>query len=157
MIKKTIGLVFIIALAASFASAAALTAARDTKAKSNQKINIGVKTNTTIYAGAIVAVDSTGYAINAADVTNIVVLGRAASTVVSTGVASGAKVIDVEQGCFWYAADAVSKDKFKIGSDLYVVDNQTLSTTNIGTYSIKAGPLVDYDAVLGQVAVKLGK
>lgn len=158
MSKKMLGIVGAIALTAAYAGAAALTAERDTKAKSNNRITIGVKTNTTIYAGAMVSVDSTGYAIPAADTTNTVVLGRAAKTVISgAGVASGTLKIDVEQGCFWYASDAGTKSKYKISSNLYIVDDQTVSATNSGSNAIIAGPMVDYDSVLGQVAVKLGK
>lgn len=156
MIKKTIGLVCIIALAASFASAAALSAARDTKAKSNLRLNIGVKTGVTIYAGALVAVDATGYAIPASDATGLTILGRATKTVAGGSDASGTYNIDVEQGAFWYASDAGTKVKSKIGSILYIVDDQTVSATNSGTYGIAAGIMLDYDAVLGQVAVQIG-
>lgn len=156
MIKKLIGLFVVVALAASFASAAALSAARDTKAKSNLRLNVGVKTGVTIYAGGLVAVDATGYAIPASDATGLTILGRATKTVAGGSEASGTYNMDVEQGVYWYASDAGTKSKTKIGSILYVVDDQTVSATNSGTYAVVAGIMVDYDSVLGQVAVQIG-
>lgn len=154
--NKKLAVLVAVSMASSLAFGAALTGPRDTKAKANTRINVSIKTGVTIYAGALVAVDATGYAIPASDATGLTVIGRATKTVAAGSAASGTYNMDVEQGVFWYASDVGTKVKNKIGSILYIVDDQTVSATNSGSYAIVAGIMIDYDAALGQVAIQIG-
>ena len=88
---------------------AALTAARDTVEISNgaRHLVLPVKGNTTIYQGALVALDASGYAVPGSKSATLTAAGRAEETVANTG-ADGAATIRVARGVFVFenATDA---------------------------------------------------
>ena len=120
----------------------ALTAERNTPARSGEKIQLTVADTITIYAGAMVAVDSNGEAQNAADTANYQVVGRCDQTVDNT---DDGEVVDVERGVFGWA-NAGDVTDANIGDICYVVDNQTVSVATNGSNSIIAGTVVDVDS-----------
>ncbi len=124
---------------------AALTADRDTPQREGEAISVGVYTGTVIYAGAMVAINGSGYAVNAADATGLRVIGRAEQTVNATYYDSGDLVVPVSYGCFGWenAGDIGDAD---IGDIAFVVDNQTVSQATNGTYHIIAGMIRNVDA-----------
>jgi len=102
----------------------ALTASRDTREIVGSLLQLTVKDAKTIYAGALVAVDATGYALPAADAANLRVLGRAEHSA-----AAGEKVV-IKRGIFLFdnnSGDAV--DAADIGGYCYVADDQTVQAT----------------------------
>jgi len=149
MKKALMVLVTVGALVGAQAFGAALTEAQSTPERSGDDMVVGVYTNTRIFAGALVCLNSSGYAIPAADGDGNIVIGRAASTVDNrvnaTGAGdSGVLTIKVRRGVFgWAAADTVSDAN--IGDLAYVIDDNHVSATNAGTYAVIAGPIVDYD------------
>lgn len=144
------GLIVLVLLAlggAQYSYGTAATAAVNTPSRTGIKSNYGVYTNKIIYAGTIVALNSSGYAIPATDTNAIVVVGRAAKTVDNrdnntTGKSySGNQTIDVERGVFGWASSTFTDDT-AIGSIAFVTDDKTVDSSS--TYSIIAGVVVDY-------------
>ena len=120
---------------------AALSAARDTKRSSDSAkppIEVyPVATNTTIYQGGMVALNSSGYA-KAAAAGDTVVVGVAEKTVVNAG-ADAAVSIAVRRGVFKFAnkaGDLVTQADVA-GKVAYVENDQTVRHTS--TSSILAG------------------
>lgn len=116
----------------------------------------GVKTNVKILKGALVVKDSSGYATNASTATGLITLGVAREKVDNTGGASGALPVCVDVGEFEFensaAGDAIALTE--IGSDCYIVDNQTVAKTDgTGTRS-RAGKIIN--VVGGKVVVRVG-
>lgn len=102
----------------------ALTASRDTREIVGSLVQLTVKAEKTIYAGALVAADATGYALPAADAANLRVLGRA-----EHGAVAGEKIM-IKRGVFLFdnnSGDAV--DAADIGGYCYVADDQTVQAT----------------------------
>lgn len=102
----------------------ALSANRDTREIVGALVSLTVKAATTIYAGALVAVDATGYAVPASDTAGLKVLGRA-----EHGASAGEAVL-VKRGVFLFAnseGDAI--DAADIGGYCYVADDETVQAT----------------------------
>ena len=140
--------VVMLAVSVSFESYGytAATAAVNTKARTGMTAQFGVYTNTIIYQGSIVCINSAGYAVAGADASGNIVVGRALQTidnrVNATGAGdSGALKIDVDRGVFGWAGSGVSKTD--IGSFAYVLDSKTVTNASAGN-AIIAGTIVDY-------------
>jgi hypothetical protein len=133
--------------------AAPLTSDRNTAQANGNQIVVGVYTNVKIYAGGMLAVNSSGYAVEAANASGYKVIGRADRTVDNTLGASGALNAYGRSGSFYWDGDASSLTKAAIGQVAYVVDDHTVSLTNSGSYNTIAGIVKDYDSVKGQVCV----
>lgn len=125
------------------AHATLLSANRDTPAiiAPIKKISLTVKNDEVIYAGAMVAVDSSGEAVNATDTASDKVVGRAAEYVDNS---ADGKVITVDIGIFGWAKSGTISDA-NIGDIVYVVDNQTVATADPGNGCI-AGIVVEQDS-----------
>lgn len=128
---------------------AALTQDRNTPRRYlEREVVLDVKGSTTIYAGAMVAVDSTGYAVPAADTSGHTVIGRAQETVDNSGGSDGDEEIAVAKGVFKYdnaggANDIVQADH---GADCHVYDDQTVGKAAGVTNNIVAGKVDDLDS-----------
>ena len=160
---KRLALISLMALVAAVAFGGALTAPRDTRAALVNRVSLPVYTNTTIYAGGMIALNSSGYAVEASDAASIQVIGRAAFTVDNTTItgtqtgASGAKnvIVDCGPSFYWNLTDVnASSNKLSIGQIAYVVDDHTVSVTGSGlSHNAIAGVVADWDGVQGQIAV----
>ena len=108
-----------------------------------------VATGKKIYAGALVAQDSNGKAVPAADAANLVVLGRAENT------AAAGETVLIRTGIFLYdsgtATEAITVTA--IGKPCYALDDQTIGIKG-GTNTIAAGIVAD--VMTDGVAVKIG-
>lgn len=125
-------------------SQAQLTEARDTPQRDGAAVGIGVASNTTIYAGAMVAINAAGYAVAASDATGIKVVGRAEETVANTGT-NGAETIDVRRGVFrWVNGDTFTRAD--VGNLAYVEDDATVQKAASATYDIVAGLIIEVDS-----------
>lgn len=116
-----------------------LTAAREDFRKDDVLASYPVKTATTIYKGALVAVDATGYVVPAVGTAKRVV-GVAYETVVNPG-ASGALSIRVNrQGTYQFVAAGMAITN--IGDKVYVTDDNTVQTSPTST--ILVGEITEF-------------
>jgi hypothetical protein len=126
----------------------ALTAPRSTPARDGESFSRPVKANAKIFAGALVCLDATGFAVPGAASTTLKADGRAQATVDNTGGVDGALRVEVRPGRFRFAnsaaGDAIAAAD--IGNDCFVVDDQTVAKTNGGNTRSVAGKIVDVDA-----------
>lgn len=127
---------------------AALTADRNTPRRDGETVTLPVKGTKKIYAGALAARDSGGYATPGATATGLYGIGRAEAQADNSGGADGAINVDVRKGVFRFAnssgADEITRAN--IGSDCYIVDDQTVAKTDgTATRSI-AGNVFDVDS-----------
>lgn len=135
---------------------AALTTARDTNEIANgaKYLVLPVKGATTIYQGAIVALDANGYAIPGKKATDITAAGRAEETVENKG-ADGELVVKVSRGVFVFDNTATTANKVTAAHVLkpcYMEDDQTV--TALATGASAAGRVIRVDDE--GVAVEIG-
>lgn len=133
---------------------AALTNVRDTSelALGGKYLALPVKRATTIYQGAIVAVDANGYAIPGTKAADLKAAGRAEETVENKG-GDGDAVIRVSRGTFVFENSTSGKIAAADVLGLcYMEDDQTVTKT--GTGASVAGLVVRVDDE--GVAVEMG-
>lgn len=136
--------VAIVGFAATWGFATALTEARDTPQRTGYAVVLGVASNETLWVGAMVAMNSGGYAVPASDATALKVIGRANATVVG-GTTDGATSATVARGIFrWVNGDTFTTAD--VGSLAFVEDDQTVQKAAAATYDIIAGVIVDVDS-----------
>lgn len=128
---------------------AALTEARLTKKRENLVFARGVAATKKIFEGSLVCISATGYATPGAIATTLKADGRARTTVDNTAGADGAVKVEVEKGTFQFANSAAGDliTIADIGTDCYVVDDQTVAKTSNGATRSIAGKIVDVDAL----------
>lgn len=135
---------------------AALTAARDTSEISNgaRHLILPVKGSTTIYQGALVALDASGYAVPGSKAATLTAAGRAEETVANTG-ADGEVSIRVARGVFVFdnATDAGKLTAAHVLKPCYIADDQTVTATADG--ASMAGLVIRVDD--SGVAVEIGR
>jgi hypothetical protein len=142
---NTVMAVLVALLWGSAVFAGALTASRDTPARTGVDVAIGVASNTVIYSGSLVAINTSGYAVPASDTASYKVVGRAQATVDNSGTAgNGALSVNVRRGVFLWA----NGDSFTIadvGNLAYVEDDQTVQKAASATHDVVAGIIIDVD------------
>lgn len=126
---------------------AKLTDVRDTPEIANgaKVIAVPVKGGTTIYQGALVALDASGYAIPGKKAESLTAVGRAEETVTNTG-ADGELVIRVARGVFVFDNTATSANKITAAHVLkpcYMEDDHTV--TALATGASVAGTVIRVD------------
>ena len=131
---------------------AALTAARDTTGA--RHLILPVKGSITIYQGALVALDASGYAVPGSKAATLTAAGRAEETVANTG-ADGAASIRVARGVFVFdnAADSGKLTAAHVLKPCYIADDQTVTATAEG--ASVAGLVIRVDDA--GVAVEIGR
>jgi len=144
-VKKTMIVAVMGMVLCGVAYGAALTAERDTYQRIGDFTSLTVASNSIIYAGSLVCVNSSGKAVPAADSAGFAVVGRAEETADNRGVLYVAtKTIKVARGTFrWANGDVIAVAD--IGKIVYVTDDQTVNKTG-GGQNIIAGTVVDVDA-----------
>ena len=124
---------------------AALTQERDTKRRTGDLLSLPMAAAKKIYAGSLVARDAAGNATPGATATTLRGAGRAADTYDNSTGAAGAVNAEIHKGIFAFAnstaTDAITRAD--IGSDCYIVDDQTLAKTNGGSTRSIAGKVFD--------------
>lgn len=127
---------------------AAAVVDRDTKKRDSVDFGYPVAAATKIFAGTIVVIGATNFATKGVTALNLKAVGVAQATVDNTAGANGDLKVPTRRGCFRFANSAagdliVLSD---VGSDCFVVDDQTVAKTNgTGTRSV-AGKVRDVDA-----------
>lgn len=135
---------------------AALTKERDTTeiANGGRYLSLPVKGGTTIYQGALVALDADGFAVPGKQAAGLTAAGRAEETVINTG-ADGAESIRAARGVFVYANTATAANKVTakhILKPCYMEDDQTVTALAAG--ASPAGLVLRVDE--SGVAVEIG-
>jgi len=128
---------------------ATLTAARNTVEKLDGKIReIPLPANGIIYAGSLVQIAASGYAVKGAATAANVAVGRAEETVDNTGGANSAKSIRVKRGIFRFNNSASTDliGRTEIGKTVFVVDEETVAKTDNSSARPAAGKCFDVDA-----------
>jgi hypothetical protein len=135
---------------------AAATAEINTPERPGTTTSYPVAATTKIFAGTLVALNSSGLAVPAADTAGLRVVGRAEATVHNTG-SAGDLNVDVKEGVFLYnnsATDAVdANDRGKI---CFVEDDNTVDETG-ATHRVVAGRVVDVTSEGVWVDVRAGQ
>ncbi|PAL25482.1 hypothetical protein [Sphingopyxis sp. GW247-27LB] len=127
---------------------AALTEDRIAQERQGRNFSRPVAADKKIFLGALVCLSATGYATPGATATTLVADGIAMSSADNTDGADGDIRVDVRKGTFPFknsaAGDAITIAD--IGSDCYIVDDQTVAKTDGATTRSIAGKIVDLDA-----------
>ncbi len=127
---------------------AALTQDRSTLRRDGGLIEPPVAAATRIYVGALVAITAAGLAVPGATSTTLKCVGSALSPADNTLGAAGAIRVKVDKRPARFAnsaaADAITLAD--VGSDCYMVDDQTVAKTNGGNTRSRAGKVFDVDA-----------
>lgn len=138
----------------------ALTAARNTVEKDNplafsHEPAAGVAASTTIYQGAIVCFNSSGYLVPGSTSTSQRSAGVAQETVVNSGTAGAARV--KLRSCVAKFANSSAGDLITIadvGADCFIVDDNTVAKTNGSSTRSVAGKV--FEIAADGVFVKIG-
>lgn len=128
---------------------AALTQDRDTRRRDGEEFDLPVAAATLIYAGSIVCVSTaSNLATKGATATTLKAVGRAEDRADNLAGAAGAIRVKVRRGCFRYANSAAGDQVVlgDVGSDCFVVDDQTVAKTNGSNTRSVAGKVRDVDA-----------
>ena len=130
----------------------ALSAGRDTKKRSGDRLNLGVAADTVCYAGGLAAIDANGDATPGATATTLKGAGRFPETVSNAGGDAGDKRVEIEKGIFLFdnSADDDEITTAEIGDTCYIVDDETVAKTDGdsggGATRSAAGTVFDVDA-----------
>jgi hypothetical protein len=130
----------------------ALSADRATTTCSLDNSERGVAASVTIYAGAMVALDTDGYYRPARASTTDRVVGFNDGNKVANGTTAGAVKCKVQRDEGAWFANSASADAITaadIGYDCYAVDDQTVARTDATGTRVRAGKIADVDATRG--------
>jgi hypothetical protein len=136
----------------------ALTTPRNTPERAGEVFDFPIKAAVHGYKGGI-AVLNAGYAAPATTATGLVAVGRFEQDADNTSGANGAFLARVRRGIFKYAnstaADAIAQAN--VGTDCYLVDDQTVALTNGTNTRSRAGEIfaVEADGVWVQIGLGL--
>lgn len=120
----------------------AATADRKTPYREGVEIEYPVAASTKIYAGTMVCVNASGYAVPAANSANLKFVGVAMQQVDNSTGSNGDRVVRVRrEGVFEFNASSIAQSM--VGDDMYIVDDTTFDESNPG-HGIKCGKLVKY-------------
>jgi len=125
------------------AGATALSADRSTNYYEGGQFYYPVYQSTTIYQGALVCINSSGYAIPCTDTANLIVVGVSLEQVDNSSGSDGDETIEVRAGTI-EKFNATSITQAMVGQAMYVKDDNTFDDTS--TNLVFAGVLVDYDS-----------
>ncbi|MDY0011304.1 MAG: hypothetical protein RBS40_00250 [Rhodocyclaceae bacterium] len=126
----------------------AMTQDRNTPARDGRDFQFPVAASVKIYAGAMVAVTSAGYATKGQTATALKAVGVAQALADNATGAAGAVHVKVRRGCY-RLANSTSTDQISladVGSDCYMVDDQTVAKTSGSNTRSVAGTVRDVDA-----------
>lgn len=127
----------------------ALTSDRATARRIGTRLNLPMAANAVLYVGALVCINTSGFAVRGATSTTLKGVGVAQQRQDNTGGADGALSVEVDRSGVWRFANTAGDlvTLADIGASAYIVDDQTVAkTSGTGTRSI-AGKVVDVDAL----------
>jgi hypothetical protein len=127
----------------------ALNKRRETKRRAGTDFSRGVAANTTIFAGSLVCLAATGFAVPGSVSTTLTADGVAGDTVDNSGGADGDVQVPVERDGAYHFGNSAAADEItaaEIGDNAYIVDDQTVAKTDGGATRSVAGKIEDVDA-----------
>lgn len=120
----------------------ALAKDRATSYREGIEVEFPVAASTKIYAGSLVCVNSSGYAVPAADTSGYKFVGVSMAQADNSSGANGDINVRVRRsGVFEFNASSIAQANLL--ADMYIVDDQTFDESNPGN-GIKCGKLVKY-------------
>lgn len=122
----------------------ALTQDKKTEYTEGVEITLPVYQATTIYAGALVAVNASGYAIPASDTSGLFFMGVAREYVDNSSGSSGDKTVTVRRRGLFKMTLGHSISVANIGDNVFVVDDQTVDVAANVTNAIFCGNITGY-------------
>jgi hypothetical protein len=123
----------------------ALTKDRNTVRKEGDYAAYLVKANVKIFAGSMVCIDSTGYAIPGSDTAGLKFVGISRGYADNTGGADGALSVEVwRRGSFELAASGMTRAN--IGESVFVVDDQTAGLAAATANDVPCGKVSEYNS-----------
>lgn len=123
----------------------AFTTSIDTPEHPGNIVQLPLAAATTLCAGWLIAVDSSGNAVAASDAAGLRVIGRAEHDVDNSAGLAGALTVNVKRGVFRFANSATAAvDADDKGKVCFVEDNGTVAETS--THKLKAGRVFNVDA-----------
>lgn len=124
----------------------ALTADRNTPLKQTDIVVIGVGAGVRIFAGSLIALSATGFAIPGRTATGLTYVGRAEESVDNTAGADGAVAVKVHRNRAFKWANDGTVTQARLLKPVYIVDDATVAAADgTGTRSA-AGLLVGIDS-----------
>jgi hypothetical protein len=115
-------------------------AERNTPFKDGTLISLAVAASTKIEAGKIVAVNASGYAIEASDAASIVVMGIAQETADNSSGANAAINVIIKRGkAFKLKNGTTAVTIAALGANVVVQDDETVTTAAAATNDIVVG------------------
>lgn len=109
---------------------------------------VPVAANTKIFAGSLVAINASNYAVPGSVSTTLKGLGRAECFADNSAGAAGDISVEVRPGIFKFknsaSADAISRKD--IGKTCFIVDDETVALTNGTNTRSEAGRIYDVDS-----------
>jgi hypothetical protein len=127
---------------------AALTADRTTPDRKGEILELPAAAAKKFFAGALAALDAAGRATPGAVATTLKGLGRVEAYADNSAGAAGAITVKIRMGCYRWNNSA-SGDLIttaEIGTDCYIVDDNTVAKTNGSATRSVAGKVIDVDA-----------
>lgn len=109
-------------------------------------VNLPVAAFTRIWAGSLVCLNASGYAVPASANSTLIVMGIAARTVNNVAGGNGDQQIDIEKGIYGIGnsvSDPVSLSD--VGNQVYAEDDQTIAKTHLSGVLPTAGYLKDIE------------
>lgn len=126
----------------------ALTQDRNTSRRDGNQVEPPVAATTRIWGGAIVCINAGGYAVPGATATTLRAVGVAEGRADNSAGVAGAIRVRCRKGPHRFAnsgsTDAIALTD--VGSDCYIVDDQTVAKTNGTNTRSVAGKVFDVDA-----------
>lgn len=127
---------------------AALTKDRNTPRREGDLVSLPVAASVKVFAGSLVVRDSSGNARPGRVSTTDLGVGMAEEIIDNSAGIAGAERVRVQKGVFLFgnsaAGDAITTAD--IGTDCFVVDDQTVAKTNGTNTRCVAGKVFDVDA-----------
>jgi hypothetical protein len=126
----------------------ALTAPRNTSTRLGNKVADPVAAATTIYAGSIVCLDASGNAVPGSTATTLKARGVAVQSVDNSAGVAGDLTIESLRDAAHFANSSGADEVLRthIGSNAYIVDDQTVAATDGTSTRSVAGKIIDVDA-----------
>ena len=125
----------------------ALTQDRNTLRRDGVQTEPPVAAGARIYGGALVAINAAGFAVPGSTATGLIGAGVAEQRADNPGAAAGAIRVRLNRlpHCFGNSDSADAITLADVGSDCYIVDDQTVAKTNGSGTRSRAGRVFDVD------------
>lgn len=119
------------------------TAARDDKQSQGDVVSFALS-NVKVFAGTLIAVNTSGYAVKGADTANFVFAGVAADTVDNSGGSAGDKKIDCYTEGTFEVGFSGTATQATVGATAYLVDDSTVAAAATTTNDVAVGKVVEF-------------